>query len=93
MCFPAPKFNDRSSRCPKIPLEMQRVTECTAPACQAQEKAPPLLGGAVRQSTHTADTDCSVAKASGNSGSLPKQTPAGLGQLMRGHRILAGLRY
>jgi hypothetical protein len=38
------KFNDRSSRCPKIPLEMQRVTERVAPVCQAQEKAPPKRG-------------------------------------------------
>jgi hypothetical protein len=32
----------------------------------AQEKAPPLSGGAVRQSTHTADADCSVAETFDN---------------------------
>jgi hypothetical protein len=32
----------------------------------AQEKAPPLAGGAVRQSNQGNDSDCSVAKAFDN---------------------------
>jgi hypothetical protein len=56
----------------------------------SNEKAPPSSGGAVRQSTHAADADCSAAEASGNSGSLPKQTAAGGASLTSG---LAGLRY
>jgi hypothetical protein len=38
------------------------------------EKVPPLSGGAVRQTTHTADVDCSVVRAFDNSGSPPRQS-------------------
>jgi hypothetical protein len=34
-----------------------------------QEKAPPVAGGAVRQSTHTANMDFTVARMPDNSGS------------------------